>query len=477
MRLLALLQLQLLCSGQTTAPSASPAPVPTCAVSRLIGNGSTGYSEGTGGGAAVFQPVGLAFALDGVTLYLADQQNNRIRAISPALVTSTLAGTGVKALANADGPAATVQLCFPSGLVTDSAGGIVFSELAPSHRIRRLHGGAVTTVAGNGVAAWADSAVGTAASFFKPYGLAISPSDTVYVADTSNNRIRVVTPAGAVTTLAGGVSTTLTDGVGSSASFLGPSAVAWADGTVYVADSGHNAIRAVATATAVTVLLAGGGSAGWADGWGTAAQFSNPRGIAWSPAASQLLVVEYTGALVRAVTPMGAVTTLAGNGSLATADGTGTAGAAFYYPLFPAARCDGSVLVTEAAYVRALNCSPSAALPACPGGSIRSPGALCCTPCPAGTLPKAPSATACQPCPGGHACPAGTASWALLNCGRGSYCPEGSGAPRQCPLQAPPAAGWGALQAQGPAFLVDTATCLSHCFWNFTSGSGALSTC
>lgn len=62
-------------------------------------------------------------------------------------------------------------------------------------------------------------------------------------------------------------------------------------------------------------------------------------------------------------------------------------------------------------------------------------------------------------------------------CGRGHFCPEDSYVPTPCPFQAPPGGGWGALQAQGPAFLVDTATCRNHCFWNYTSGDGRLSKC
>ena len=76
--------------------------------------------------------------------------------------------------------------------------------------------------------------------------------------------------------------------------------------------------------------------------------------------------------------------------------------------------------------------------------------------------------------PGGHYCPAGTSSWARLNCGRGNYCPDGSGAPTPCPLQVPPTGGWGAMQDQGPAFLEETARCLNQCFWNFTPGDGLI---
>ena len=111
----------------------------------------------------------------------------------------------------------------------------------------------------------------------------------------------------------------------------------------------------------------------------------------------------------------------------------------------------------------------------CPAGAFLNVSS--CNLCPAGTYTSSAGSASCQQCPGGHYCGAGTSSWARLNCGRGNYCPEGSGAPTPCPYQVPPSGGWGALQVQGPAFLVDTANCLNHCFWNFTSGEGMLSKC
>ena len=113
----------------------------------------------------------------------------------------------------------------------------------------------------------------------------------------------------------------------------------------------------------------------------------------------------------------------------------------------------------------------------CPVGTHSAAGASTCTLCPAGKFASQPGSSLCHQCPGGHYCPAGTSSWASFNCGRGNYCPDGSGAPTPCPFQVPPTGGWGALQAQGPAYLVETAHCISHCFWNVTSGDGMLSKC
>ena len=214
-----------------------------------------------------------------------------------------------------------------------------------------------------------------------------------------------------------------------------------------------------------------------------------------------MYVPEQTNHRLRVVTPNGSVTTLAG--SVASfSNGFGTA-ATFNIPFGVTADTLGQLYISDYANnrIRKLLCIPSPSgfysssgspvlCPAgsfcplssmnatlCPKGTYSFAGASSCTPCSAGTFSSAPGSTSCQQCPGGHFCSAGTASWASQNCGRGRYCPDGSSAPTPCPHQVPPSGGWGALQAQGPAFLVDTALCLNHCFWNFTSGDGLLSKC
>ena len=81
------------------------------------------------------------------------------------------------------------------------------------------------------------------------------------------------------------------------------------------------------------------------------------------------------------------------------------------------------------------------------------------------------TASTCTPCPRGHYCPTNTTSWPRLNCGRGNYCPLGSAAPLPCPIMIPPNGGWGAQQVQGPAFMVETAACLAHCFFDGQTSS------
>ena len=119
---------------------------------------------------------------------------------------------------------------------------------------------------------------GTAARFNVPYGVAVDSSGNVYVADQNNNRIRKISPAGVVTTLAGSSSGN-TNGTGTAARFSVPSGVAVdSSGHVYVADSNNHRIRKISPTGVVTTFA--GSSQGNNDGTGTAARFNAPYGVA-----------------------------------------------------------------------------------------------------------------------------------------------------------------------------------------------------
>ena len=262
--------------------SASPTPQSGTCPGQLIGiattfagSGAASYADGTGTAAQFNGPQGVAVDSSG-TLYVADAGNNRIRKITSAGVVTTLAGSGVAG--SADGTGIAAQFNNPAGVAVDSSG-IVYVADQLNHRIRKITpAGVVTTFAG-GVGGFADG-TGTAAQFNAPSGVAVDPSGIVYVADYTNHRIRKITSAGVVTTLAGSGVAGSADGTGTAAQFNRPAGVAVdSSGAVYVAEYTSNRIRAITTAGVVT-MLAGSGVAGFADGTGTAAQFNGPLGVA-----------------------------------------------------------------------------------------------------------------------------------------------------------------------------------------------------
>ena len=207
----------------------------------------------------------------------------------------------------ADGTGTGAKFYYPSGMVSDASGNLYISD-SRNHRIRKVTpAGTVTTFAGSGVAGSADG-TGTAAGFNYPVGLALDGSGNLYVVDRSNHRIRRITPSGAVSTLAGSTQG-YADGTGTAAKFDAPSDIALdAMGNVYVTDEQNQRIRKITPSGAVTTL-AGSGTQGNADGTGTAAQFNIPQGLAID-GSGNLYVGDQVGSRIRKVPPAGAVTTL-----------------------------------------------------------------------------------------------------------------------------------------------------------------------
>lgn len=156
--------------------------------------------------------------------------------------------------------------------------------------------GQVTTLAGGGatggLAGWVDG-WGSSALFSSPQGIAVSSSGAVvWVADTSNNRMRSVTLAGYTTTLAGSLSAGTSDGVGLFATFSAPRGVTVdVAGFVYVAD-GSNRVRRMRTLDGWTVTAVGSGTAGFVNGVGSAARFSSPRGVTYDATSDAVFVAD-----------------------------------------------------------------------------------------------------------------------------------------------------------------------------------------
>jgi sugar lactone lactonase YvrE len=220
---------------------------------------------------------------------------------------NTLAGTGVAGVI--DGAAATSRFDDPFGVAIDAAGNVFVADGGDSNRIRRITpDGVVSTFAG-GPEGFIDGA-GIAASFNTPSALAIDRRGNLYVADTGNHAIRKITPGGVVTTLAGNGQPGDVDGIGKAARFNGPVGVAVdRAGNVFVADTYNDRIRRIAPDGTVTTV-AGNGQPGNADGAAHTAGFDTPSGVAVAPDGS-LYIADTGNDAVRAIAPGGLVSTLA----------------------------------------------------------------------------------------------------------------------------------------------------------------------
>jgi len=297
------------CGKEEISPSElSPSSV---TVNTVAGSGTPGSTNGAGTAASFYQPTGIATDASG-NIYVADFGNNMIRKIGKAGVVTTLAGSGTQGSANGTGAAASFYQ--PTGVAADASGNIYVAD-NDNNQVRKITpGGVVTTLAGSGTKGSVNG-TGTAAEFAYPLGVATDAAGNVYVADFGNNLIRKITPAGVVSTLAGSGTAGAVNGTGTAAAFNQPSALAIdASGNIYVADYGNNLVRKISTAGVVTTL-AGSGSAGSANGNGTAASFNNPQGIAVD-ASGNVYVADYGNNLVREISPAGAVTTLGSGNSI-----------------------------------------------------------------------------------------------------------------------------------------------------------------
>ncbi|HEY8659098.1 MAG TPA: IPT/TIG domain-containing protein, partial [Hanamia sp.] len=213
----------------------------------------------------------------------------------------------------------------------------------------------VTTFAGNGSTGH-QNGIGKAASFFNPVGLTVDISGNVYVADNVNNLIREISPAGAVSTLAGSGFQGHLNGIGTLATFLYPTGVAVdANGNVYVADNGNNLIRKISS-DGVVSTFAGSGVQVDHNGTGTAASFNGPRGIAVDVNGN--VYVADNGNLIRKISPTGVVTTFAGSGVQGNTNGTGTA-ASFNTLMGIAVDVNGNVYVADYGNILIRKISPA----------------------------------------------------------------------------------------------------------------------
>ncbi|MBI3939488.1 MAG: SMP-30/gluconolactonase/LRE family protein [Acidobacteria bacterium] len=285
----------------------------------VAGVGATGYS-GDGGpatGALLAIPRGVAVDSLG-DLYIADTFNNRIRRVTPGGVIDTIAGDGSPSFSGDGNLAVLAQLNSPQGLVLDSAGNLYIADTG-NHRIRRITtDGVISTIAGNGTGGFGgDGGQATAAQLDTPIDVAVDDSGNVYIADSNNNRIRKMASDGSITTLAGtGLPGFSGDGGPATAARLNdPYGVAVdASGSIYIADTFNNSVRVISAD--LVIRTAAGNGAGGIDGDGgpaVLAQFGIPQGIAVD-SGGNLYIADSLKHRIRKVSRGGVITTVAGTG-------------------------------------------------------------------------------------------------------------------------------------------------------------------
>ena len=324
----------------------------TGAVTLLAGTGNSGSADGSS--ASFKQPQGITCDHNG-NVYVADTANDLIRwiVVSTQVVT-TLAGTALQT-GSADGIGSTALFYEPAALVSDGAGNVYVAD-TQNDEIRAVGIGTtegstvVTTLAGLAPHFGSANGSGALATFGSPGAIASDGAANLYVANSGNRVIRAIAVAsGAVTTLAGtpGVEGSV-DATGAAASFILPDALVYAGGVVYVADGKAETIRQINVATqAVTTLAGTAQNQGSANGSGPAASFNYPAGLAYD-GSSTLFVADTDNGTIRTIDiASGLVGTLAGTpGVTGSADGTGPA-ASFKYPVGLAYDGAGNLFVVD----------------------------------------------------------------------------------------------------------------------------------
>ncbi len=269
----------------------------------------------------VLLPSAIVFDSAG-DLYLADAASHVIRRVTPAGVTSTIAGTGMQGFSGDNGPATAAMLDSPQGLALDNGNNLYFSD-THNHRIRKVNlvTGIVISIAGGGTPGFSgDNGPAAAAALNLPIALATDGSNNLYIADTGNQRIRRVDAATGIMTAVAGNGTqgfAGDNGPATSASIDSPAGLAISGGSLYLADSHNHRIRKVDLTSGLITTLAGTGTLGFSGDGAVAsgAALALPRGITFD-SSGNLYLADTENHRIRVITAAtGAISTVAGNGT------------------------------------------------------------------------------------------------------------------------------------------------------------------
>jgi len=288
-------------------------------ITTIAGTGNAAFSgDGGAATAAAFSlPVFVATDLGG-NIYVADQNNNRIRKIDLSGTVTTVAGNGTAAFAGDGGPALDAALNAPTGVFIAPSGDMYIADVG-NQRIRVVHNDVINTVAGNGGKGYGgDGGAATAATFYNCVRAVVDSAGNIYIADQSNHRVRKVSTNGTIATIAGTGSEGFSgdSGPATSASLDNPTAIALDHaGNLYICDQFNHRIRKV-DKNGIITTIAGTGVAGFGGDGGpaTSATLNYPGGM----------IIDTTGVIffsddvnfrVRKIATDGTISTVAGNGT------------------------------------------------------------------------------------------------------------------------------------------------------------------
>lgn len=316
------------CSKKTNAPTGQ------VMVTTVAGNGTTNAGvninvDGTGKAAIMVNPLGVTVDAAG-NIYVAD--DTRVRKISPSGVVTTIAGNGARASVDGTGINATFSSAFK--LTLDGNGNLYVID---GQMIRKISpNGVVSSLAGqaNGAIGAADGN-GANASFNAPSGIVVDASGNLYVADSENNEIRKISPAGQVSTFAGSTTAGYADGTGQNARFNLPTALTIdAGGNLYVGDYNNRSIRKITPDGTVSSIT-------------TPSQliYFNIFGISIDKAGNIYGPNFITNNIVR-ISPSGVLSVVAGSGKLGHTDGP-AANASFNNASDVAVTASGAIIVAD----------------------------------------------------------------------------------------------------------------------------------
>ena len=288
-------------------------------ITTIAGTGVQGFS-GDGGPAtsAQLRTPGEGVAVDGAgNVYFSDTSNRRVRKVTPGGTISTFAGTGVGGPIGDNGLATSARIDSPMGLAADGLGNVYIADFAGA-RVRKVNpAGIITTYAGTGASSFSgDGGPATAAALYAPRGLSLDGQGNLYIADMYNHRIRKVDSSGTITTFAGTSQGFSGDGgPATSAQLAYPEQVTTdGSGNVYIADTSNRRVRKVSPSGTITTFAGSGGGGLGDGGLATSAYLSYPKGLAVDDQGN-LYIADWSNYRVRKVDTGGTITTVVGTGN------------------------------------------------------------------------------------------------------------------------------------------------------------------